>query len=129
MIAAHDGYILIAKTRYTQGQNKTTLSIASLPTENSKECKALQTVIRSHDGIGTIQHELETHPVNKETEHSDPINWFGVLVPQTLRTAKEQFQKATQLVIESANVEQKLKINYENFEKLKRIKQGFEAEE
>lgn len=76
-----------------------------------------------------MQHELETHPVNKKTEHTDPLNWFGVLVPQTLRTAKEQFQKATELVIESVNVEQKLKTNYENFEKLKSIKKQFEEAE
>jgi hypothetical protein len=57
------------------------------------------------------------------------MKWFGILIPQSLKTAKEKFEKATELVIESANVEQKLRKNLELIEKLKSVKKEFEIAE
>jgi hypothetical protein len=122
----NEGYLLLAKTRYIQGQN--TVSLANLPSEDGDEFAALKTVTRSSDEINTVQFELQQHEVSSETSHVDPLKWFGIIVPQSLKTAKDHFQKATELVIESANIEMKLKQNYRLFGKLKKIKASFEEE-
>lgn len=75
------------------------------------------------------QFELETHEIDKETSHIDPINWFGILIPQTLKTARDQFDKAVELSIESANVRQHIVRNCELIKKLKSIKAAFEKSE
>lgn len=57
------------------------------------------------------------------------MKWFGILLPQSLKTAKEKYEKATELAIESANVEQKLQKNFNLIKKLKSIKKEFETSE
>ena len=87
---------------------------------------ALKTIQRNNDEVGSIQFDLKCHSVNKETHHEDPIKWFGILVPQSLRTARENFEKSIELVIECVNIEQRLRKSCENYEKLKAIKVEFE---
>ena len=105
--------------------------MSKLPAESeeAREFFALKTVTRSPNDLNSQEFHLEKHPVDKETDHIDPINWFGILVPQTLRTARERYEKATELVIESVNIEQRLKKNYELLDKLKTIKLKFENTE
>lgn len=122
----NDGYLMLAKTRYIQGQS--TVSIANLPADDSNELSALKTVTRSNDEINTLQFQLLEHEVSSETNRVNPLNWFGIIVPQSLKKAQENFQKAIELVIESANIEMKLKQNYKLFTKLKKIKESFEEE-
>lgn len=75
------------------------------------------------------QFELDVHKVDKETSHVDPINWFGILVPQTLRSARDCYEKAIELSVESANVRQHIVRNCELVKKLKAIKSSFEKSE
>lgn len=75
------------------------------------------------------QFALDVHEVDKETSHVDPINWFGILIPQTLRSARERYEKAIELSVESANVRQHLVRNCELIRKLKAIKSSFEKAE
>lgn len=113
-----------------QGPN--TVSVSQLPAESDEgnEFKALKTISRLPTDQNAPEFELETHKVDKEADYVDPMNWFGILVPQSLKTARDRYEKAVELVIESANVEQRLKKNYQLFENLKRIKADFkEAEE
>lgn len=99
------GQLLLAKSRYIQGPQ--TVSISQLPTENSNDFNALQTVTRRE---GEIDDELElnTHKVDKENGFIDTIRWFGVLVPRSLQLAQERFNKAIELVVECANIQSKL---------------------
>lgn len=97
--------------------------------EDTREFKALKTIARKQTELESAEFELETHPVDKESDHIEPINWFGILVPQSLKTARERYEKAIELVIESANVEQRLKKNYDLIDKLKTIKSDFENTE
>jgi hypothetical protein len=46
-----------------------------------------------------------------------------------LKTARERYEKAIELVIESANVEQRLKKNLQLIDKLKSVKFDFENTE
>lgn len=101
-ITTNSGQLLLAKSRYIQGAQCAALS--KLPTENSNEFNALKRI--SPSGDSTL--ELATHKVDKENGFIDPLRWFGVLVPRSLQTAREQFNKALDYVIESANISLKL---------------------
>lgn len=97
--------------------------------EDGRVFKAIKTITRKQSDLNTPEFELETHLVDKETDHVEPINWFGILVPQSLKTARDRFENAIELVIEAANVEQQLKKNFQLHEKLKAIKVNFENTE
>lgn len=115
--------------RYAQGANS--VSVAKIPAESddAREFKALKTLARSQNDLESAEFDLETHLVNKETDHVEPINWFGILVPQSLKTARDRYENAIELIIESANVEQRLRKNCQLLEKLKSIKVDFESNE
>lgn len=104
-LVAH-GHLQIAKTRYTQGTR--TVSTSQLPTENSNEFKALNTVERVQNDIGDLQFNLNVQNVDKDEGFIDPINWFGILVPQSLQLAKEAFKKSVALSSECANIQSSL---------------------
>lgn len=123
----NDGILNIAKTRYIQGQQS--VSFAQLPTEESPEFNALKTVTRTNDEIDSLQFELQKHLISKDNNFPDPTRWFGVIIPQNLKSARDSFQKTIDLVIESANVEQRIKQNCTNYQKLKKIKETFVVEE
>lgn len=91
----------------------------------------LKTISHSRDSseLGAIHFSLESHAIDKDSGRVDPQKWFGILIPQTLKTAKERYEKSIELVIESANVEQKLRKNMELIAKLKSIKSQFEKTE
>jgi len=125
----NEGALLIAKTRYAQGPNAVSASQLPADSDEAREFKALKTLSRLQNELESSEFELETHEVDKSTFHVEPLNWFGILTPQSLKTARERYEKALDLVIESANVEQRLKKNCELLEKLKRIKADFEAVE
>ncbi|KAJ4443957.1 coiled-coil domain-containing protein 115-like [Periplaneta americana] len=85
------------------------------------------------------KHEQETNVrqrsggKDKDTSHSkseengivnptDPIKWFGYLVPQNLRQAQKGFQSALDLVIQSANIQSELEATCNRCEKLVELK-------
>jgi hypothetical protein len=114
--------------RYNQGSNA--VSITQLPTDEDREFYALKTVERSTDDDSCCtKFALESHTVDKEKNYIDPISWFGVLIPQTLKTARERYEKAVELSVESSNVRQKISKNCELIGKLKRVKGQFEKAE
>ncbi|XP_031776884.1 coiled-coil domain-containing protein 115 [Nasonia vitripennis] len=60
---------------------------------------------------------------NKEEETpQDPIKWFGVLVPQSLKTAQKHFQDALYLAVKIANVQAQLTKVTSQSESLKLLK-------
>ncbi|XP_046993278.1 coiled-coil domain-containing protein 115 isoform X1 [Schistocerca americana] len=66
---------------------------------------------------------MEEKPDSKfKTQDSDPLRWFGVLVPQNLRQAQTNFQSALPLVIECANLQLKLLDSYDKHKKALRRK-------
>ncbi|CAG9802128.1 unnamed protein product [Chironomus riparius] len=124
---SNEGALNLAKTRYTQGSNS--VSTTQLPSEDEeKEFKALRTVERNENDIA-VQFTLESHEIDKDNDYIDPMLWFGILTPQTLKTAREKYQKAIELSVESANVRQRIAKNTELIQKLKIVKQQFETSE
>jgi hypothetical protein len=98
-----------------------------LPTEDDREFYALKTVARVQDESShATQFELEKHDVDKESNHIDPTHWFGILIPQSLKTAKNRYEKAIDLSIEAANVRQRIAKNCDLIGKLRQIKKSYE---
>lgn len=103
------GQLHLAKSRYIQGSQ--TVAQSKLPTENSAELNALKTIQRKHEADAHTDEDtlaLESHPVDKEKNFVDPLRWFGVLVPRSLHSAQENFNRVIQLSVECTNIQIKL---------------------
>ena len=66
---------------------------------------------------------------NVETDNSknhDPLKWFGILVPGTLRQSQGCFDKSIEMALEVANIQQEIQgvLNREKY--LRRIQQKSE---
>lgn len=105
--AVVNGQLLVAKTRYTLGKNAVT--IAQLPTENSTEFESLVTVqpaavASSSLSDDSVSLELNRRPADKEAGRPDPLNWFGILLPQSMQGAQRMFTLAVERSVECANI-------------------------
>ena len=50
---------------------------------------------------------IATSPSSKATNH-DPLKWFGVLVPQSLRQSQSCFSRATAAAVECAGLQSEI---------------------
>ncbi|XP_017114683.1 uncharacterized protein LOC108137481 [Drosophila elegans] len=96
------GAILLARTRFQHGGSNS-VSTAQIPTENSAEFNALCRVVDSEDGIC-----VERQAVDKSKGYVEPLHWFSVLPPMSLRHAVSKFKDCIELVAESTNLQRQL---------------------
>lgn len=87
-----NGYIDLAKSRYIGGDK--TVSAAQIPGEDSV-VEAVMTVDRD---------EKNRLAVSRNEEGTNPIKWFGVLVPSSLRQSQQAFQKALEVAVDVVNI-------------------------
>ncbi|XP_067645168.1 coiled-coil domain-containing protein 115-like [Eurosta solidaginis] len=115
----NSGQLMLAKTRYLQGSQ--TISSAQMPTENSNEFNALSEIAEQKNNakISSVEYILRKHAINKQEGFVEPMHWFTMLPPSSLRAASEQFKKCVELVVESANVQRELLAVMENIQKVK----------
>lgn len=66
----------------------------------------LQAGIRQKRGVTTSDHLHQS--VNGDNKQKDPLRWFGVLVPPSLRTAQAQFTSAVEHAVDLANARQRV---------------------
>lgn len=85
-------FIDLAKSRYIRGENS--VSTMQIPGEEST-VHAATLVTRDSDCKLVI---------SKNQEVNDPIKWFGVLVPNSLKQSQKAFQKVLEIAIEIINV-------------------------
>ncbi|XP_034113569.1 uncharacterized protein LOC132784799 [Drosophila nasuta] len=112
------GAILLARTKFQQGGQS--LSSAQIPTENSAEFNALCRVVDKTDDDKTDKVSIERHSVDKENGYVEPLHWFSVLPPMSLRTAVERFKKSIELVAESTNLQRELAKVLNGIDRLRR---------
>ncbi|KAH8265565.1 hypothetical protein KR038_010668 [Drosophila bunnanda] len=98
------GAILLARTRFQHGGSNS-VSTAQIPTENSAEFNALCRVVDSEDGTGI---SIERQAVDKSKGYVEPLHWFSVLPPMSLRNAVSKFKNCVELVAESTNLQRQL---------------------
>lgn len=113
--AMKNGDILIAKTRYNQGSQS--VSVLQLPTEDSKEFNALVTVAKENEDLTAVVHDID-----KNSGYINPLQWFGILTPQSLVYAGMNYKKATIASVDCANTHIELNNTVEALKRLKQIK-------
>ncbi|XP_053980939.1 coiled-coil domain-containing protein 115-like [Hylaeus anthracinus] len=104
-----DGHIELAKAKYIRG--KESISVLQIPDDDEKVATLfeLETKITEETGKIIPNFDISLKKLDKDGgEIQDPIKWFGVLVPQSLRIAQKRFQESLYLVIRAANIQAEL---------------------
>nr|XP_012222666.1 PREDICTED: coiled-coil domain-containing protein 115 [Linepithema humile] len=101
-----DGHIELAKAKYIRG--KENISILQVPNNDDTMISLfdLETKINKDDNTASLDISLKKS--NDEAESKDPIKWFGVLVPQSLRNSQKRFQDSIYFATKIANVQAEL---------------------
>lgn len=84
------GAILLARTKFQQGGQS--LSTAQIPTELSAEFNALCQIVNAAEDDKDANITIVRHDVDKENGYVEPLHWFSVLPPMSLRNAVEKFK-------------------------------------
>lgn len=101
-----DGYIELAKAKYIRG--KENISVLQIPADDEKVVSLFELETKLTEETGKIVPNFDISLKNVEEtgdEIQDPIKWFGVLVPQSLRTAQKRFQESLYIAIRAANIQ------------------------
>ncbi|CAL7934323.1 unnamed protein product [Xylocopa violacea] len=101
-----DGYIELAKAKYIRG--KESISILQVPVDDERVVTLyeLETKLTEETGKIIPNFDLSLKIFDKDEDKiQDPIKWFGVLVPQSLRIAQKRFQETLYLAVRAANVQ------------------------
>eukprot|EP00800_Vazella_pourtalesii_P007091 TRINITY_DN19363_c0_g1_i1.p1 TRINITY_DN19363_c0_g1~~TRINITY_DN19363_c0_g1_i1.p1 ORF type:complete len:165 (+),score=32.34 TRINITY_DN19363_c0_g1_i1:50-544(+) len=115
----HDGFQNLSQTRQILGQT----AISPLSYSNVMEPTALMTCEKVEEGVSF---DLEISPrvmsssdpdkskgskkTLKRSSASDPICWFAALPPQSLRSAKTNFQKSLVIISRLATLQSKAEL-------------------
>lgn len=102
-----DGESQLAKSRYIMGRNS--VSALQLPTENGLDINASAVIKREEDENLYTDEVLELDLKSKQEESSNPIRWFGVLVPKNLYDVQAKFKQALVWVVKAANTQWQLR--------------------
>lgn len=111
------GFIELAKARYIRG--KESIGILQVPNDEDtvKSLFDLRTEMTDDDDDGdaaaaaAISFDVSLKKSNAEDEEdepSDPLKWFGVLVPQNLKNSQKRFQESVYLAASIANTQAEL---------------------
>lgn len=117
----NNGSFHLAKSRYIMGHSS--VSSAKLPVEGSAEFAA-STVCETAEEDGVIQLKVKE---NDAENTSNPLRWFGILVPQNLYRAQNIFQGAVDFVVECVNVQLQIYENTNNIKTLYKYKKSLEG--
>ncbi|CAH0384019.1 unnamed protein product [Bemisia tabaci] len=140
-----NGCLDLAKARYIRGG--AAISSLQLPTEDSLGVKALAKVEAHHertDGCTSFSllHFEPTISNKKSTDSetdsytdgdkscldsekiTDPLKWFGVLVPQNLRQAQAWFKQSIELAVDCTNIQASIQHKREEFLRLLKLKRS-----
>lgn len=86
-----NGFIDLAKSRYISGER--TVSTMQIPGEES-DIEPTTTIIRNEENKLMI---------SRNKEANDPLKWFGVLVPTSLRQSQSAFKQVLETAVEILN--------------------------
>lgn len=101
-----DGYIELAKAKYIRG--KESISVLQIPIDDDRVVTLfeLETKLTEETGKIVPNFDISLKKLDKiGNEIQDPIKWFGILVPQSLRIAQKRFQESLYLIVRAANIQ------------------------
>ena len=129
-----EGYMGLAQSRYTMGRSSS-ISCLQLPNEEWEPFDANLRVKRSEclrpeinvkfnylsldydadpdDVVENLDSQLVNRKKSKNEKEStktsvgkkDPLKWFGVLLPNTLKQSQKNFTRAIELTVEASNIQ------------------------
>ena len=128
-----EGYMGLAQSRYTMGRSSS-ISCLQLPNEEWEPFDANLKVKRSeclrqeinvkfnylsldYDAEPNVVENLDSQLVNRKKSKTekeitktsvgkkDPLKWFGVLLPNTLKQSQKNFTRAIELTVEASNIQ------------------------
>ncbi|KAH0568262.1 coiled-coil domain-containing protein 115-like [Cotesia glomerata] len=118
-----DGHIELAKARYIRG--KESVGLLQVPQDTTiNSLFNLETKYTNDDtnkSITTVNFDISMKSKDN-IENQDPIRWFGVLVPQSLKTAQKRFQESIYISAKIANIDAELETIRKNFDESKKLK-------
>ncbi|EZA51337.1 hypothetical protein DMN91_002329 [Ooceraea biroi] len=112
------GHIELAKTKYIRG--KENISMLQVPNNEDTVTSLfdLETLEVLDDNYAD-RFDINLKKLNgKADEPKDPIKWFGLLVPQNLKTSQQCFQRSIYLAVSIANIQANLVSLTSKLEKL-----------
>ena len=128
-----EGFMGLAQSRYTMGRSSS-ISCLQLPNEEWEPFDANLKVKRSecmrqeinvkfnylsldYDAEPNVVENLDSQLVNRKKSKTekeitktsvgkkDPLKWFGVLLPNTLKQSQKNFTRAIELTVEASNIQ------------------------
>ncbi|EDV25817.1 uncharacterized protein TRIADDRAFT_55299 [Trichoplax adhaerens] len=92
-------------------------------TKNGEEIKSTVRRRKGESGdkttVDKLAQDLDKMKMSKKEEKANqignPLNWFGVLVPPCLRSAQKDFEKAINICVEMASLQQEIHWLIDNF--------------
>ncbi|XP_074103515.1 coiled-coil domain-containing protein 115 [Cotesia typhae] len=118
-----DGHIELAKARYIRG--KESVGLLQIPQEDTiNSLFNLETKYTNDDtnkSISTVNFDISMKSKDN-IENQDPIRWFGVLVPQSLKQAQKKFQESIYISAKIANIDAELETIRKDFDESKKLK-------
>ncbi|KAK2579695.1 hypothetical protein KPH14_011042 [Odynerus spinipes] len=100
------GHIELAKARYICGKENVSILQVPVHTENVTSLFELESkyIEESKDAVPSF--DISMRKENETGEDiQNPVKWFGVLIPQNLRTAQKRFQESVYLATKVANIQ------------------------
>ena len=104
-------------------ENQSGLRKRNVKVEDGKETSK-EEHIEEVDKINgdSAENENEDNSVIEKKKLFDPIKWFGVLVPVSLKQSQIEFKKSVELVVNIGNLQTKLESLRENYWELLHLK-------
>ncbi|XP_043271604.1 coiled-coil domain-containing protein 115-like [Venturia canescens] len=119
-----EGHIELAKARYIRG--KESIGILQVPQDGQVDSLfelERNLIERRGKDLPNFDISLKASKTNGEKSY-DPIKWFGVLVPQNLKSAQKRFQESLYFVVEAANINSELDSIPNELEALRTLKKN-----
>lgn len=89
---------------------------------------AKESVVRQRRQAEEPSTEAVESPPKRPTSPSDPLRWFGVLVPQSLRRSQKCFISALEVVVDVANEQSRLAVALDTYRSSQRAATVSEVE-
>ncbi|XP_011310083.1 coiled-coil domain-containing protein 115 [Fopius arisanus] len=116
-----DGHLEMAKARYIQG--KESVGMLQVPQDTTiTSLFNLETSYLEENDEATPRFSINLKDKEAMREIQDPLKWFGVLVPQSLKTAQKRFQESVYLSAKISDIGSDLNVIAKNVETLKEVK-------
>eukprot|EP00096_Caligus_rogercresseyi_P010547 TRINITY_DN3896_c0_g2_i1.p1 TRINITY_DN3896_c0_g2~~TRINITY_DN3896_c0_g2_i1.p1 ORF type:complete len:185 (-),score=42.70 TRINITY_DN3896_c0_g2_i1:100-654(-) len=139
-----NGFNGLARTRYTLGGSQS-ISALQIPLDSEfpsllkldqTECLRTENRVRfnylqlsqnnTNEEPSRLRNRKEEEKNNKEEDGVaekvfDPLSWFGVLLPRSLRESQNTFKRSSELVVDIANIQNEIGGIIARYKYLKRV--------